>query len=235
MSAVIAHEHQRVLPGSGILIVHVVDGLVHHYPGLFGGRHGHSANRQIRFAVGIFTIGGGQLLTVVEQRVEIVRHIALDGIERVLAFVTQQMIRGALLPSVARQHAVVPQPVAHQQQITGLLPHGRSTVVEHFQIAFVGRSIGRAARKLIIQLVGSYDFDAQTILLLMKTLKSYGLFPQLPRLGNDDNHVDNAIAMQVLISYRPHILGRWERTGELGRGHRFIPSHRHIIEAHRTA
>ena len=132
MIAVIPHEHQRVLPCSGILIVYVTDGFVYHNPGLLGGCHGHSAHRQVGFAVGIVIIDGCQLLVIIEQCIEIVCHIAFHGIERVLAFIAQQVIGSVFLSPVGRQHAIIPQPVAHQQQVARLVLRGRSTVVEHF-------------------------------------------------------------------------------------------------------
>ena len=87
---IVAKEHHRVLPASGILVVHVVDGLVDHSLGIVGVTHREASHGHIK-QVGCFGVGA---LAVVKQGIETVVHIAGNLVEGVLAFEGEQVIVG---------------------------------------------------------------------------------------------------------------------------------------------
>lgn len=81
--AVVAHEHQEVLPAAGVVVAGVVYGLVNHDFGL-----GLRAHREAAYGhVELVCLGGIAALSVVETAEEAVVDVAVYLVERVFALV----------------------------------------------------------------------------------------------------------------------------------------------------
>ena len=77
--AVVAQEHDRVLPDTGILVVDVGQGLVGQDLSLLGIAHREPAHGNVWFAA--VAIAREQRLAIVQQTEEVFRHIALGAAE----------------------------------------------------------------------------------------------------------------------------------------------------------
>ena len=206
--AVVAHEDERVLPGTGIVVDRISDGLVYHRLGLSFGRHGEPSHGHIQL-VGSLRIA---TLSLVEQTEEAIVHVAIEFAERIVALKTQQIVVSIEQTGIGRAHAVVPYAVAKQQQILGHVGLSLRTVVEHLQVAPVGIGIGRTARKLVVQLVGRHDVHPQAIMRLVEVFEPLGLGKEFLTGGDDDDHVGGRVGMVVLVGDAVHILGH-RKTG----------------------
>ena len=154
--AVVAHDADGVLPGSGIVVACVADGLVNQNLSLVSRAYWESSDGHVRL-VGRQDIGP---FAVVHQTIVVVADVAVGSAEGVLALVAEQeVIRRIVLP-VGGQHTVVPGAVAEEQQESWHVGLRLRTVVEHLQIASVGIGVGRAAGELVEEFVGRYDADA---------------------------------------------------------------------------
>ena len=85
--AVVAHEHEGVLPGAGILVFGIADDLVHHHLCIAFRRHGEATHGHIgqsgRSLIGI--AAGGKGFAVVEHAEELIADVAVGLAERVVA------------------------------------------------------------------------------------------------------------------------------------------------------
>ena len=88
--AVVAHEHEYILPGSGIGVVGIGDGLVYHGAGLFGRCHGETPHCHIAL-VAAEQVGA---LAIVQESVVAVVDIAIQLAEGVLTLVAEQVVVG---------------------------------------------------------------------------------------------------------------------------------------------
>ena len=86
--AVVAHEHELVLPTAGVCVLDVVDGLVNHYLGFSLVAHGKTPHGHVEL-VGCERIAA---LSVVKIAEETVVNIAIHVVERVFALVAEQQV-----------------------------------------------------------------------------------------------------------------------------------------------
>ena len=229
--AVVAHEHQFVLPGAGVTVLGIGDGLVYHGLCLFYARHGEASHGDVVHVFG----HGIAALAVVESCEESVVDIAKHRVERVLTLVAEQIVIGVESAAVAGEHAVVPYATAEEQQIAGQVRVGGSAVVEHLQVAAVGVGIRRSAAELVVEFMGLDDAHAQAVVLLMEVGEPLGLFEVFTGRRDDDHHVRGCVGMMVLVADGAHQRGCGEGGGEVGLGHRTAPRHRHIVQSERSA
>ena len=183
-----------------VLVVH--RHLVYHHLGSLHRSHGESAHTHV-----------GQVcpeqvvpFAIVEQGEIVVAHVALGLAHGVVAFIAEQQVIGRGIVPAREFQAVVPCSIAEEQQVAWpFLGCGR-TVVEHFQVAAVGIAVGGAAGELVVQLVGSHQVHAQSVMLLMQPFQPFGLRLQFPAGRNDDDHVGPFVGMPVLRRYGSHHL-----------------------------
>ena len=171
--SIVTHEHDGVLPGSAILILAVIDGLVDHdlRLGYCGYRESAHANvLQLTSCVGACTFG--------QNAHPAVTCIAGCLAKRVLALIDEKVIVWIKPLAVGCEHAVVPNAVAKEQQILRHVGLCRSSVLQHSEIATIGIGIGCATRELIVQLVGGNYIHPHTVMTLMELLKALCLLQQ---------------------------------------------------------
>ena len=177
------------------MVVHVVLYLVHHDGCVVGTTRRDAPHGSIRLVVGHHVAA----LAVVQHTEVVVRHVAVRLTIAVLALVAQQEVVGRAVLPRCRQHAVVPRTVAQQQQVARHVVLRLRTVVEHLHVAAVGVGVRCTAGELVVQLVGGYDGDAQSVLLLVQGLQPLGLCQQLLCGGYDNHHVGSFVGMVVLV------------------------------------
>ena len=236
--AVVAHEHEGVLPGAGILVFGIADDLVHHHLCIALRRHGEAADGHIGQSGGslIGIAAGGKGFAVVEHAEELIADVAVGLAERVVALEAEQVVVGRGLSPVAGEHAVIPCAVAEEQQEAWLVGLGLGTVVEHLQIPLVGGGIGGSAGELVVEFVGRYDAHAQTVMSAVELGQPLGLRTQRLRGRNDDDHVNGAVAMQVLIGDVINVLGYCKLVGaQVGCRLRIGQGQRNEVKSHGTA
>ena len=227
--AVIAHEHQGVLPGSGIGVLLVVDGLVHQYLGFLHRGHRESSYRHIlQFG---FRIG---TLPLADDSQPAVAHIAGGLAERVIALMTEQVIIRIQQPAFCREHPVVPYAVAEEQKILRHVSSRSRPVAQHPQIAAVGIGIGGTAGEFIIEFIGGHDIHAQPVVGFVEFLEPLCLLEQFLRGWDDDDHVGSPVGMVILLGDAIHILGCRNLTSETGKRRRLLPGYGYIIQMNRS-
>ena len=177
--AVVAHKHHHVLPGAGIVVIHIADGLVHHNLRVGRCRYGEAADAQVKH-VGLAVVAILQVdaLAIVEIAEEAVIDVAVHLIEGVLALVAEQVVVGVEVAVAAGEHAVIPHAVAEEQQIARQVGIGLCPVVKHLHIAAIGVGVGCAARELVVQFVGRHNVDAQRVVLTVVSRQALGLSKQ---------------------------------------------------------
>lgn len=143
--AVVAHEHERVLPDTGIGIGSIADDLVYHYLGLSCGGDGESTYGNI-----LQLTGGIKAGPLSQNAQPAVAHIAGHCTEGVLALIGQQIVVGIESLASGGKHAVVPHTVSEKQEILGFVCLRGSSVGEHAQIAAIGIGIGGATGKFVV-------------------------------------------------------------------------------------
>ena len=169
--AVIAHEHQGVLPASGILVIGIVDGLVYHNPSLVDGGYRESSHTHIlQFGSRI------RSLSFAQDAQPAVAHEAMHLAERLLALIAKQIVVRIQRLTACRQHSVVPDAIAKHQQILRHIRLGLSLVVEHSQIAAIGIGIRGSAGKLVIEFISRHYRNSQPVMGFMKFFQYFSLF-----------------------------------------------------------
>ena len=139
--AVVAHEHYFVEPCRSSGILHVALYLVNHCLGIGSCGHGETSDCHIH----LVDIQRAQSFAVVKHAVKRIVDIAKSLVERLLAFVCQQIIVSLHLSAFGREQAVVPHAAAEKHEILGLIGCGCGAVVQHLQITAVCRGVRRAA------------------------------------------------------------------------------------------
>ena len=118
--SVVAHEHNSVLPRPCIGIAHILLELVEHYAGLGCRPDGEAADGHVGLSVArIAAVAVLDGLAIVEHAIEIVRHIAVYVVVRVVTLETEQEVVGRVSPPSLCDHAVVPGAIAEQNEILG--------------------------------------------------------------------------------------------------------------------
>ena len=214
--SVVAHHADGVLPRASLIVVGIADGLVDEDGGLFHSPRRESPYGHIGLAlIGIATERGLlDLFAIIEQAEEVVAHKAVDGTERVVALITEQEIVRVTAAPLRAMHAIIPGPIAKEQEVTGHIGLCRSPVVKHLQIAAIGRGIRRAAGELIIQFVCRNDSYPQTVFLLMERLDALCLSQPFLQGGDDNHHIHCPIGMVILVRNLIHIF-RLRQRGRL--------------------
>ena len=236
--AIVAHEHDGVLPSTGILVGRVGDDLIDHGFGIQFARHGETAHADVRqTACALVGIAARcQSLVVVEHSEEFLADVAIGFTERVFALIAEKVVVGRSVTPFAAEHSVVGGTIAKEQQVARQFFGTLGAVVEHFHIALIGRRIGRTAGELVVDFVGWNDAHAQPIVRFVEGCQSFGLSAQLLRGRNDDGHVNGLMAMQVLIGDVIDVVGRGEGAVlQVGGLRRFGKGQRDEVKPHRTA
>ena len=123
--SVVAHKHNNVLPIASILVTCIVDGLVHN-----GLRIDNRSNRESPNAeVFLVDIGRINTFTLVHKRVPAIVYIAIGQAERIVAFISEQVIINIEIPTFRCYHTIVPHAVAKEQERLRYFGFGGSTVV----------------------------------------------------------------------------------------------------------
>ena len=123
--SIVAHKHNNVLPIASILVACIVDGLVHN-----GLRIDNRSNRESPNAeVFLVDIGRINTFTLVHKRVPAIVYIAIGQAERVVAFISEQVIINIEIPTFRCYHTIVPHAVAEEQERLRYFGFGGSTVV----------------------------------------------------------------------------------------------------------
>ena len=227
--AVIAHEHQGVLPGSGIGVLLVADGLVHQYLGFLRCSYRESSYRHIlEFGSRIGS------LSFTDDSQPAVAHIAGGLAERVIALMTEQVIIRIQQPAVCREHPVVPYAVAEEQQILGHVGSRSRPVAQHPEIAAIGIDIGGTAGEFIIEFIGGHDVHPQPVVGFVEFLEPLCLLEQFLRGRDDDHHISSPVGMVILRGDAIHILGSRNLSSESGKRRRLLPGYGYIIQMNRS-
>ena len=193
--AVITHIHDDILPTTRIAVGHIVDDFVNQYLCITVVAHREASYRHILLVAESHI----HTLAVIEQRIETIVDIAVEGVKRILALKAKQVVIGTQLLTDIGVHTVVPHAVAEQQQVFRHICIGLRTIVEHLQITTIGIGIGGSAGKLIKQFVGRNDAHPQTVVGSMEIGQSLCLFQQFLTGRNDDNHICSTVGMMVLV------------------------------------
>ena len=203
--SIVAHHANHISPRAGVLVLHIINRLVHQNLGFRLRRHRETADTQI------YLIFHQIISFAIIQKPEIVFHHETGGMaERILRFVTKQIIIRIKTTRVGRYHTVVPHAVAEQQEVAGHIGIRRCTVIQHFHKTAIGRSIRCPGRELIINLVGTHDLYTQAIHTPMSFGQTLRLCIKFTAGWNNDNHVGGRRGMQILIGHLADIRGRWK-------------------------
>ena len=171
--SVIAHKHQRVLPGAYIGILGIADGLVYQHLGFF-----YIGYREAAYGYILQLTVRVQSGSLAEHTEPAVADEAGYGTEGVFTLKAQQVIVRIQVSATGGKHAVIPYAIAEEQEIFRHIGLALCAVGKHAQIAAVGVGVGCAARKLVIEFIGRYDGNAQSVVLFMKFFQSLCLFQQ---------------------------------------------------------
>ena len=229
--AVVAHEHQFVLPGPSVAVLGIGDGLVDHGLCLFHACHGEASHGDVVHVLGHRIAA----LAVVESCEEAVVDIAEHRVERVLALVAEQIVVGVESAAVAGEHAVVPHATSEEQQIARQVGIGGRAVIEHLQVAAVGIGVGCAAAELVVELISLDNAHAQAVVLLVETCEALCLLQIFTGGGDDDHHVRGCVGMMVLVGDGAYQRRCGEGGGEVGLRCGIAPRHRHVVQSERSA
>ena len=168
--AVISHHHDSILPIT--CAGRVSDNFINHDLGITGCRNRKSSYRDIRQPQS--QRGGAiaccQSLLIIQQGIEIVRHIAIHPVEGILTLVTQQIIVWIQLLATCGEHAIVPHAVTKEQKILGHFFLCGGPVIEHLHITAICRGIRCSTGELIVKFISGHDAHAQPIMVFMKSL-----------------------------------------------------------------
>ena len=208
--AVVAHEHDDVLPVAGVAVLGVGYGLVDEHLGLGIRHHGEAPHGHVNL------IGHSRAyaFALVEQAEEAVVYVATGFVVRVLALESQQVVVGVEAATVGGEHTVVPHAVAEEQQKAWPVGIRSSPVVEHLQVAAVGIGIGRAARELVVELVGRHYAHPHLVEHGVEVGQALCLSEHLLVGGDYYHHVGRAVGMMVLVGYGMEYFGDCEAAGE---------------------
>ena len=145
--AVIAHEHQGVLPVAGIGILHITDGLVDHHLGISFCKYGEAADSHIAHVefLPFVTCAEVRTLAIIKISEETVIDIAVDGIEGVFALISQEEVIGIEALTVGGQQTVIPHATTEEQEILRQILLCLCTVVEHLHVTAISVGIGGTA------------------------------------------------------------------------------------------
>ena len=192
---VVAHEHDDILPVAGIGIRFIGNDLVDHRFGIIFRHHGKPSHADVELVL----LHRVESFAVVEESEKAVVHIAMGLAKGILALESQQEVIGIQGCTVGSQHPVVPHTVAKQQQRLGQVLLVGSPVIEHLHVAAIGIGIGRAAGKLVVELVGRHDVHPQTVVRGMEVGQPLCLCQQMLARRNDNHQIGGAVGMMVLI------------------------------------
>ena len=224
--AIIAHEDQSVLPCTAILVFHIADNLINHHFGLGFCLHRKTPHGDILLIREIRI----QTFSVVQSAKEAIVYIAMKGVKRIFTFKTKQVIVRIEIATVGRQHSVVPDTIAKQQQIFRHVSICLCPIVQHLEVPTVGICVRSATRELVVKFISRHDAYSHTIVLFVECLQTFGLRAKFLTGRNDDDHVGEAISMQVLVCNVVNIFR--DREGgsfELWCRQRLLPCKRNII------
>ena len=198
--AIVAHHDDGVLPGTGLCVQDIADGLVDSGVSIFGRTCGDSSYGYV-YLVGEH-VGS---LTIVEQTEIVIADVALRFAEGVVALVAEEEVIGRCREPLLRAHAVVPGTVAKEKKEAWTLRNViAGTVVEHLHVAAVGIGVRCATGELIEQLVGYHDIHAQAVVVLMELLQPFCLRCKVSVGRDDDDHVGLWVGVEVLIVHVSH-------------------------------
>ena len=171
--SVIAHKHQRVLPGAYIGILSITDGLVYQHLGFFCIGYREAAYGYIlQFTARI------QSGSLAEHTEPAVADEAGYGAEGVFTLKAQQVIVWIQDSATGGKHAVIPYAIAEEQEIFRHICLALRLIRKHAQVAAVGVGIGGTARKFVIEFIGRHNRNAQSVVLFMKFFQPLSLFQQ---------------------------------------------------------
>ena len=230
--AVVAHEAEHVLPGSCMVIGSVADGLVGHHGCFLQRPHGVTPHCHI----GLTQKGRAFLyhFLIIEQTEEIIADEAVDGTERIVALETEQEVISIIAAPLGTAQAVIPRPVAVEQQVSGKVSLRCSPVVEHLHVAAIGCGIRGSAAELVIQLIGRHDPHAQAVALLVQCLDALSLCQPPLGGGDDDDHIHSLVGMMILIRDTIHVFWHRERL-EIGFVLRGVMAQGDVVESQISA
>ena len=198
--AVIAHHANHVAPRPGILVFHVIDGLVHHDTRLRFRGHRETSDSQIHFVA-----RQAPTLSIVQQPEIVLHDIAGHLAERIFRFVAQEIVIGIQSLGCLGHHTVVPHTIAEKEEIAGHVGFRLRPVVEHLHETAVSRGVRCSGRELIVNLVGTHDGHPQAVQVAVGFGQPFGLGLKLATGRNEDNHVHGSRRMQILVAHLSYI------------------------------
>ena len=154
--AIIGKKGNHVLPCTSRFVVHVGYNLCNHPVSL-----AHTLHRQASYADIHLVAIVIRALSVIEITHVILKHIRLNGIDRVRRLIAEQVIL-LRAPGESNKTVIVPG-IAHKQQIFRGIVGCCGTVVQHFHQTAVCRNIGSTRRELIIYLLCRYYLNGNPV------------------------------------------------------------------------